>query len=112
MKSKVGEKIMELVNPIVEVSMLQAEVSKFPYCAYEIESQEAVRDKHRVNAWRTDVSIYVVAKTESQASELSQRIMEVMPRDNQWDFALQNRTPATDSGHWMYRLEYFVTQII
>lgn len=111
-RSKVGEKIVELISPIIEVSLMQAEVDKFPYCAYEIDAEVPQRSKAGILGYKTDLSIYIVAKTESQAAEIAERITSVLPRNNTWDFALQNKTPATDSGHWMYKLEYSVTQIL
>lgn len=111
-KKSIGEKLVELISPIIDVSYLQAEVSQFPYCAYDIESLTPVRDKRGIRAYTASVSIYVVAEKESQADTLKDQILDILKSDNSWGFILQNTTAATDQGHWSYRLEYLITQIL
>lgn len=110
--SSIGEKLVELISPIINVSYLQAEVSQFPYCAYDIESLTPVRDKRGIRANTASVSIYVVAEKESQADTIKGQILGALNSDNNWGFILQNTTAATDQGHWCYRLEYSITQIL
>lgn len=110
--NRIGQKLVETISPIIDISYLQAEVSVFPYCAYDIESQSPVRDKQGIRAYTASVSIYVVAKKESQADELKNKIIDALKNDNSWGFILQNTTATTDSGHWSYRLEYSITQIL
>ena len=111
-KSTIGEKLVKLISPIIGVSYLQAEVNKFPYCAYDIESQNPVRDKQGIRAYKASVSVYVVADRESQADSLKDQIVAALKNDNSFGFILQNTTASTDSGHWSYRLEYLITQIL
>ena len=110
--NSIGEKLVELLSPIVDLSYIQAEVSKFPYCAYDMESLAPVKDKQGIRAFNASVSIYVVTKTESQADEMKNKIIGALKREKYWDFSLQNITAATDQGHWSYRLEYSITQIV
>lgn len=111
-KKNIGERLVELISPIINVSYIQAEVSQFPYCAYDIESLTPVRDKKGIRAYTASVSIYVVAEKESQADAIKEQILDALNSDNNWGFILQNTTAATDQGHWSYRLEYLITQIL
>lgn len=110
--NSIGEKLVNLISPIIDISYIQAEVNSFPYCAYDIESQNPVRTKHGVNAWQASASIYVVTKKESQADTLKNSIIDALKDEKKWVFNLQNITANTDSGHWAYRMEYLITQIL
>ena len=110
--SSIAEKLVELISPIVDVSYIQAEVTKYPYCAYDIESLSPQKTKHGVNAWNASVSVYIVTKKESQADSLKKSIIDAIKNENKWVFNLQDITANTDNGHWAYRLEYSITQIL
>lgn len=103
--------MVELISPIIDISYMQAEVDKFPYCAYDIETESPLRDKHKIYGSRAEVSIYVVAKKESQASQLCNRIKKVLVRSEGWDFNLEAVSASTDSEHWAYRIEYTIKQL-
>lgn len=111
MESSIGERLVELISPIIDVSYMQAEVDKFPYCAYDIESEAPLRDKHKIYGSKAEVSIYVVATTESKASEICNKIKKKLTRGPQWDFVLETTSASTDSEHWAYRMEYTIKQI-
>ena len=111
MESNIGEKIVELLKPLISASYIQAEVNTFPYCAYDIESQQPIRSKHAILGYNADVSIYIVDRNETNAATLKDRVIATLVREGKFDFALQNITATTENNHWAYRLEYNIKQI-
>lgn len=111
MNSSIGEKLTQLISPIIDVSYMQAEVEKFPYCAYDIETEAPLRDKHSIYGCRAEVSVYVVAKKESQAAQLMAQIKKALKREKGWDFNLEATSAETDGEHWAYRIEYTIKQL-
>ena len=111
MESRIGEKLVELINPIINVSYMVAQVDKFPYCAYEINNESPLRTKHGIYGSQADVSIYVVAKKESQAAQYRNRIVKALPRERYWDFKLDGISAETDGEHWAYKIDYTITRI-
>lgn len=112
MISKVGEKLTELISPIIEVNFMVAEVEKFPYCCYEIENEQPLMDKRGLYGFTTEVAIYVVAKSESHADNLKNRIMKALVRDNKWNFRYSGVTAQTDGEAWAYKIDYSITQFL
>lgn len=112
MESKVGEKITQLISPIIAVSFMVAEVDTFPYCCYEVENEQPLLDKNGIYGYSSEVAIYVVAKKESHAANLKKRIMKALVRDSKWNFRNTGVTANTDGAAWAYKIDYTITQIL
>lgn len=111
--NEIAEKIVELISPVIGISLINEEDAKPPYCVYEIVNAIPSYSKEGIYKWTSEISIYVVAENDSAAAERKNSIINAMSQEvKKFKITLINTTPATSSGLWAYKIEYSIQQFI
>ena len=102
MTESIGIKLVELITPIIPLILSETETDQYPYCTYEMTTQE-YRDK----------AIRIVSKDFSEADSLRERVEAALfegMNGPQYFFTLTTRDKDRVNGVWILEINCTITQ--
>lgn len=113
MTESIGTKLVELIAPIIPLILSETETDQYPYCTYEMTTQE-YRDKdRRLYKIRGTVAIRIVSKDFSEADSLRERVEATLfngMSGPQYFYTLTTRDKDRVNGVWILEINCTITQ--
>lgn len=113
MIEQIGEKLAEIVEPIVPFFFSEAETEEYPYAVYT-KDVTPVPSKDGIHKLRADVTVEVYAKDYDEAVDIAEEIRAAVlagMRDEQFSVWPQLHQESRSEGIWISRTDYIIKQI-
>ena len=112
MTDTLRQRLTELLEPIVTVTLSESEEGEYPYCTFEIETEPRYA-KDMVVRLTGNTSIYIVSKIFSEADGIAARVTDAIEEgfsSDKYGSSLQNYSKDCREGIWIITLNYILIQ--
>lgn len=112
MKECITAKLTSIIETVIPVYLEEAEVEVYPFATYDIVTRP-VYSKSGIHHLVADVTLYVIAESESVAREKSVAIKAAIATEmgsGQYTSFEVSETPKCYEGIWDYETVYQITQ--
>ena len=114
MESSIGRILVELISPIVDITLSMSEEMNTPFCTYDL-SELPTREKKGIYKWTATVSIWVVGTAFDQIEPLAAAIKTAIEARKNRDFFAKmiNQEEQSDGQSQVaYKIDYSITQLL
>lgn len=112
MTERIGEKINEIVSPIVPFFLTEAEVEKYPFAFYE-QTVTPLNTKDGIYKFRSTAVISVVSEDFDEADDIASQIMLAIAdgmHNETYSSHLTSINKDCNEGVWTIELNYILNQ--
>lgn len=112
MTDTLRQKLTELLEPIVTVTLSESEEGEYPYCTFEMETEPRYA-KDMVVRLTGNTSIYIVSKVFSEADGIAAQVAEAIEEgfySDKYGSSLESYSKDCLEGIWIITLNYKLIQ--
>lgn len=112
MTESIGVKLVQVVSPVMPVSLSEAETDNKPYCVYEL-TVTPYQTKDGIYKYAGDVTIRLVGNTLDEINTKADQIVTAIAQgmnSSQYSASLQTRTKNCQENIWTIELVFIINQ--
>lgn len=111
MKELIGQKLNEIISPIVPFFLSEAETSNYPFSVYNADIQPYY-NKDGIYRYRASVNLNVVSNDFDDADAIANAIIAAIDEDMTGNFSasLQSMNKDCSEGIWAIEVNYIINQ--
>lgn len=110
MKESIGEKIVELVSPLVKLYLSEAETENYPYAVYEMDVTPYYT-KDGIYRYEGDVTVRLFGKDFDEIDALTTTIEDaLMTMDQNYTSSYTGYDKTCTEGVWQIEMKFSIKQ--
>lgn len=112
MTDRLREKLMEIIDPIVPVTLSESETGDYPYCTYEMTTVPTYA-KDMIVRYTGTTNIYIASKIFEEADSIGAQVAEAIEEgfhSDKYGSRLTGVTKDCFEGVWVITMNYTLIQ--
>lgn len=111
MIESIGNKLNEIISPIVPFFLSEAETSSYPFCVYNADIQPFY-SKDGIYRYRASVNLNIVSNDFDEADTIANAIIAATNEEMTGDYSasMQSMNKDCSEGIWAIEINYIINQ--